>query len=166
MGLRLRTLTSSVLCPPECWGRWRVRREGDDRGRDGWMASLTQWTWVWAKSRRWWRTGRRGVLQSMGSESDSAYRMNNNNASNKRVEPTSHLKTVIIQESPPLISRFPVFHKHPGSSVFSSLKNNICVSLSIQFPNLHSRFRKCSLINLTLFQKKLQRKTRLSLSCS
>ena len=32
----------------------------------GWMASLTQWTWVWASFRRWWRTGTSGVLQSMG----------------------------------------------------------------------------------------------------
>ena len=32
---------------------------------DGWMASLTQWTWVWASSRRWWRTGKSRVLQSM-----------------------------------------------------------------------------------------------------
>ena len=40
--------------------------EGDDRGLDGWMASLTQWTWLWASSRRWWRTGKPGVLQSMG----------------------------------------------------------------------------------------------------
>ena len=41
--------------------------EGDDRGWDGWMASLTQWTWVWASYRRWWWTGKPGVLQSMGS---------------------------------------------------------------------------------------------------
>ena len=33
---------------------------------DGWMASPTQWTWVWANSGRWWRTGKPGVLQSMG----------------------------------------------------------------------------------------------------
>ena len=38
------------------------RRE--HRGRDGWMASPTQWTWVWVSSRRWWRTGKPGVLQS------------------------------------------------------------------------------------------------------
>ena len=35
------------------------------RGWDGWMASLPQWTWVWASSGRWWRTGRPGMLQSM-----------------------------------------------------------------------------------------------------
>ena len=39
---------------------------GDDREWDGWMASLTQWTWVWATSGRWWRTGKPGVLQPMG----------------------------------------------------------------------------------------------------
>ena len=53
---------------PWCWERLKVGREGDDRGWDGWMASLTQWTWVWVNSRNWWWTGRPGVLQSMGSE--------------------------------------------------------------------------------------------------
>ena len=47
------------------WERLRAGREGDDRGWDGWMASLTQWTWVWVNSRSWWWTGRPGVLQSM-----------------------------------------------------------------------------------------------------
>ena len=36
--------------------------------RDGWMASLSQWTWVWTNSGRWWRTAKPGVLQSMGSQ--------------------------------------------------------------------------------------------------
>ena len=47
-------------------GRLKAGGEGDDRGWDGWMASLTQWTWVWASSRRWWGTGKPGMLQSMG----------------------------------------------------------------------------------------------------
>ena len=51
---------------PWCWERLKVGREGDDRGWDGWMASLTQWTWVWVNSGSWWWTGRPGVLQSMG----------------------------------------------------------------------------------------------------
>jgi len=42
--------------------------EGDDRGWDGWMASLTRWTWVWVNSRSWWWTGRPGVLGFMGSQ--------------------------------------------------------------------------------------------------
>ena len=37
--------------------------EGDNRGWDGWMASPTQWTWVWGNSRSWWWTGRPGMLQ-------------------------------------------------------------------------------------------------------
>ena len=39
-----------------------------NRRQDGWMASLTQWTWVWVNSRSWWWTERPGVLQSMGSQ--------------------------------------------------------------------------------------------------
>ena len=50
---------------PCCWERLRAGEEGD-RGWDGWMASLTQWTWTGANSRRWWGTGKPGVLQSMG----------------------------------------------------------------------------------------------------
>ena len=43
-------------------GKNEHRREGDDRGWDGWMASPTRWTWVWVGSRNWWWTGRPGVL--------------------------------------------------------------------------------------------------------
>ena len=41
--------------------------EGDNRGLDGLMAPLTQWTWVWVNSGSWWWTGKPGMLQSMGS---------------------------------------------------------------------------------------------------
>ena len=51
---------------PWCWERLRAGGEGGDRGWDGWMASLTQWTWVWVDSRSWWWTGRPGVLQFVG----------------------------------------------------------------------------------------------------
>ena len=54
---------------PWCCGRLRARREEGNRGWDGWMASLTQKTWVWANSGRQWRTGKPGVLQSMGLQS-------------------------------------------------------------------------------------------------
>ena len=52
---------------PWCWERLKLG-EGDDRGWDGWMASLTQWTWVWASSGQWWRTGKPDMLPSMGSQ--------------------------------------------------------------------------------------------------
>ena len=43
------------------------RRRGRQRMR-WWMASSTRWTWVWANSGRWWRIGKPGVLQSIGSQ--------------------------------------------------------------------------------------------------
>ena len=46
--------------------RLKAGGEGDDRGWDGWMASPTQWTWVWVHSGSWWWTGRPGVLQFIG----------------------------------------------------------------------------------------------------
>ena len=49
-------------------GKIKAGGEGDDRGWDGWMASLTQWTWVWLNSGSWWQTGSLGMLQSMGSQ--------------------------------------------------------------------------------------------------
>ena len=53
---------------PWCWEKLRVGGKGDDRGWDGWMASPTQWTWVWVNSGSWWWTGRPDVLQSMASQ--------------------------------------------------------------------------------------------------
>ena len=65
-----------ILWPPDTksWFTWKdphLKRlktggERDHRGWDGWMASPTQWTWVWVNSGSWWWTGRPGVLQSMG----------------------------------------------------------------------------------------------------
>ena len=51
-----------------CWEGLGAGGEGDDRGWDGWMASLTQWMWVWVNSGSWWWTGRPGVLWFMGSQ--------------------------------------------------------------------------------------------------
>jgi len=51
-----------------CWEGLGAGGEGDARGWDGWMASLTRWTWVWVNSGSWWWTGRPGVLRFMGSQ--------------------------------------------------------------------------------------------------
>ena len=51
-----------------CWEGLGAGREGGDRGWDGWMASLTRWTWVWVNSGSWWWTGRPGVLHFIGSQ--------------------------------------------------------------------------------------------------
>ena len=65
-----------ILWPPDAknwhwrwpwyWKRVKAGGKGDNRGWDGEMASLSQWTWVWARSGCWWWTGKPGVLQSMG----------------------------------------------------------------------------------------------------
>ena len=66
-----------VLWPPEepthlkrpwCWESLKAGGEGDNRGWDGWMASPTQWTWVWVSSRSWWWIRKPGMLQSTGSQ--------------------------------------------------------------------------------------------------
>ena len=53
---------------PWCWGRLKAGGERDNREWDSRMASLTWWTWVWVNSGSWWWTGKRGMLQSMGSQ--------------------------------------------------------------------------------------------------
>ena len=66
-----------ILWPPEelthwkrpwCWEKLKAGGEGGEGGRDGWMASPTQWTWVWVNSGSWWWTERPGMLQPMGSQ--------------------------------------------------------------------------------------------------
>ena len=73
-----------ILCPPDaknwllgkrprCWERLKAGGEGVNRGWDGWMTSLIQWTWVWASSRNWWWIGRPDVLHSMGLQGVGHY---------------------------------------------------------------------------------------------
>ena len=68
-----------ILWPPDaknwlfgkrlwCWKRLKAGGEGDNRGWDGWMASPTWWTWVWASSGSWWWTRKPGTLQSTVSQ--------------------------------------------------------------------------------------------------
>ena len=59
-------------------GKTEGKREGDDREWDGWMASLTQWTWVWENSGRQWRTGKSGSCSPWGcKELDMTEWLNN-----------------------------------------------------------------------------------------
>ena len=60
--------TSTKLNGFVCWEGLRAGGEGDNRGWDGWMASLTRWTWVWVNSGSWWWTGRPGVLWFTGPQ--------------------------------------------------------------------------------------------------
>ena len=84
---------------PWCWERLKAGGEGDNRGWDGWMASPTQWIWIWASSRSWWWTGKPGVLQSMGLQSRTQLRNKNNNVhfdSIRNNSPFSHFETKYI----------------------------------------------------------------------
>ena len=65
-GLLMQKLTH--LKRPWCWERLKAGGERDNREWDSWMASPTQWTWVWVYSGSWWWTGKPGMLQSMGSQ--------------------------------------------------------------------------------------------------
>ena len=58
----------SHLKRPWSWEKLRAEGEGDDRGWDGCMVSLTQWTWVWVGSGSWLWTGRPGMLRFIGSQ--------------------------------------------------------------------------------------------------
>ena len=57
LSLLLYPFRSPLEGPHLLWVRWHHQ--------DGWMASSSQWTWVWANSGRWWKTGKPGMLQSM-----------------------------------------------------------------------------------------------------
>ena len=59
---------SQLIGKDWCWEGLGAGGDGDDRGWDGWMASLTWWTWVWVNSGSWWWTGRPEVLWFMESQ--------------------------------------------------------------------------------------------------
>ena len=81
--LKLNSNTLATWCKvlihwkrPWCWERLRTGGEVGNRRWDGWMASPTQWTWVWANSRKKRRTVKLGMLQFMGHK-DMSEQLNN-----------------------------------------------------------------------------------------
>ena len=107
----------------EDWGQ----EEKGTTGWDGWMASPTQWTWVWINSGRWWWTGRPGVLQPMGSQ-----RVGHDWA----VITTTNFRS---HQSPPKRLLTPRFLELLPCRGFDSAclwwGLSICVSISNNFPN-------------------------------
>ena len=89
---------------PWCWERLRAGGDGDYRGWGGWIASTTQWTWVWASSGRWWRTGKPGMLQSMGSQ-----RVKHDLVTEQTVQELKHVRKEWEVEAQNLVLCFSVF---------------------------------------------------------
>ena len=74
---------------PWCWERLRAGGERDNRGWDGWIASPTQWTWVWVNSRSWWWTEKPCCCSPWVTESDMTERLNR----------TEHINYIEVQSS-------------------------------------------------------------------
>ena len=72
-----------------CWEGLEAGGEGDNRGWGGWMASPTQWTWVWMNSGSWWWTGRPGVLRFMGLQRVGHYWLTELNWTDRHQERTT-----------------------------------------------------------------------------
>ena len=120
-----------------CWERLKAGGEGDDGGCNDWMASPTQWTWGWASSRRWWGTGKPGVLQSIGSQ-----RVRHGWTNNNSPPGTSSSALDAPQNHPGSFSNASVFGSYPleiliwldldgagGMTMFSNFSDN-CTGLS------------------------------------
>ena len=123
---------------PWCWERLKAGGEGDDRGWDGWMASLTRWTWVWASSGSWWWTGRPGVLQSMGSQ---RVRHNWMTELNWKV---SELVQRVLMYPFPASPKDDILHTHSLLSIIKTLfdfpifhRHQLCVCVSIRFHQMY-----------------------------
>ena len=85
---------------PDAGKDWRWEEKGTAEDE---MASLTQWTWVWASSRRWWGTGKPGVLQFMGSQRVGLHWLTKWNWTELNHE--KNFETSIIQNTCPVISK-------------------------------------------------------------
>ena len=98
---------------PWYWERLKAGGEGDNRGWDGWTASLTQWRWFWVNSGSWWWTGRPGVLRFMGLQRvrhdwetelnwTEAFSHSSDFAINSVISPSCHSVGVPFSTKPPL----------------------------------------------------------------
>ena len=112
---------------PWCWERLKAGAEGDDRGWDGWMASLTQWTWIWVSSRSWWWTRKPSMLQSMGSQ---RVRHNRTNELNWKVL-WKKVKGLVAEWCLTLCN--PMDYSLPASSVHGILQARILAWVAIAF---------------------------------
>ena len=120
-----------------CWEGLGARGEGDDRGWDGWMASLTPsltwWTWVWVNSGSWWWTGRPGVLRFMGSQRVGHYWPTDLIWSDLITQPTTVRRCNKHHESLPKWDRRPLEGVLIGQKMSLNIKNNSWYCVFLKF---------------------------------
>ena len=138
---------------PWCWERLKVGGEGDDRGWDGWMASPTRWTWVWASCWSWCWTGRPGVLQSMGPQRvrhDWVIELNWTESSNRTKEETdicvAHLEVRDIKRTLDLSQRVGIWQNQILATVMLRIEKR---SLIRWFGSVYSILPEWDLWNIT-----------------
>ena len=109
---------------PWCWKRLKAGGEGDDRG-DGRIGSSTQWTWIWASSGKWWRTGKPSMLQPMGSQRVDKTEGLDNSSPLTELYPWTRcrasLKLIIFNSK--TASSLSLLHLPQGSKVILFVKN-------------------------------------------
>ena len=134
---------------------------GYDRWWDGWMASLTCWTWVWASSGSYWWTGKPGMLQSM--ESQSQTQLSDWTDTDIYIRTHTHTYTYISHFLYSSIDR----HGHLGR-LFSNLGNFLIVLYCIHEKNrslnalLSNQFASSSLWELSRAKSRIDLKVSLS----
>ena len=107
------------------------------------MASPTQWIWVWANSRRWWRTGGPGVLQTMGSQRDrqnwATEQLQHNDPGSPCIFSASLLESSV---SPRNLGSFAPRHQDLGARFAHSYKSIITFSADREKKkNIHTKPR-------------------------
>ena len=124
-----------------CWERLKAGGEGDNRGWNGWLASPTRWTWVWASSRSWLWSGRPGMLQSMESQTVWHYQATELNWTDRRL---THISTITFLFTMTLIT---LIHIIPFSLNKINIKtihmNILCCVLELIITLVLSYFFKC-----------------------
>ena len=116
-----------------CWEGLGAGGEGDDRGWDGWVASLTRWTWVWVNSGSWWWTGRPGVLWFLGSQRVGHYWVMIWSSWLLKVSTYSATAAKSLQSCPTLCD--PIDVSPPGSPIPGILQARTLEWVAISFSN-------------------------------
>ena len=124
--------------------RLKARGQGNDRRWDGWMASLTQCTWVWANSRRYWRTGNLACCSPWGSQF-IRHNWVTEQQTNERMNATVFYKKTLWQQGGHswLTLRWKILcHKKPASplALFQGEDGSISPEFASLNPETHMEF--------------------------